>query len=184
MSLFVELQKRSLAFHCGAAEWKWHTHCITFLKKERKKKKKRSHGSSSPYFLRNLHTVPHSGYISLHSHQPCKKVPFSPHSVQPLLFVDFFNHGPSDQCEVIPHLQGSDGDTESRPADTVREGRTERVAQKRVHYHACNRRPVWCRELSPALCDNLEGWEGVQEAGIVCMPMANSCWCMAEASIM
>ena len=52
-----------------------------------------SYGSSISSFLRNLHSVLYSGCNSLHFHQQCKRILFTPHPLQNLLFVDFLIAG-------------------------------------------------------------------------------------------
>ena len=49
-----------------------------------------SYGSSISRFLRNLHTVLHSGCTSLHSHQQCKQASFSLHPPAILIGVKWY----------------------------------------------------------------------------------------------
>ena len=46
-------------------------------------------GGFIPSFLRTHHTIFQSDCINLHSHQQSKRVPFTTHPLQHLLFVDF-----------------------------------------------------------------------------------------------
>ena len=61
-------------------------------------------GQMIPSILRNILTVFHSGCISLNFHHQCNSVPFSAHSLQHLLFIEFFMMAILTGMRLIPHF--------------------------------------------------------------------------------
>ena len=65
----------------------------------------RLQGSSIFSFLRHLHSVLHSNHTNVRSHQQHRRFPFSLHPLPHLLFLEFFDDGHSDWCDVILHCR-------------------------------------------------------------------------------
>ena len=62
-----------------------------------------SYGGSTFSFLRNLHTVLHSGCTSLHTHQQYRRIPLSQYLLHHCPVCRLFNDGHSDWYGLIPY---------------------------------------------------------------------------------
>ena len=92
------------------------------------------------------------------------------------------------------YLQGSNGDTdlwENRLVDTAEEGEGGTNWNIYITVYKIDSSGNWlydARSSNPVFCDNVEGWNGtgggreVQEGGEICIPMADSCWCIVEVN--
>ena len=98
-------------------------------------------------------------------------------------------------CWIYLQSRNRDSDRENRLMDTAGKGEGGTNWESIIEIYTntlpyvkqiANRKLLYNTGSSTWLCDNLEGWDGVgsgrevREEGDICIPMADSWWCMAE----
>ena len=94
------------------------------------------------------------------------------------------------------YLQDSNGETDienrlNGPGEREGEGEIYGKSNMETYITICKINiqqefAVWLRKLKTGLCINLEGWDGegdgreVQKGGVICIPVADSCWGLRE----